>query len=156
MPARRVTLEKADEKLPPTSRSSSKRSSSSSIGSIPKTPATPAPVESPPYSPLTKDWEREYRILREAYHKQERRLDALQNENDALRRQVELLTLRAEDRVEAEENNPPITAPFSPGTKFVSELVEVIELDAGHHALLSSIIDRQQEERKETRRRCSM
>jgi hypothetical protein len=36
----------------------------------------------------------------------------------------------------------------SPGTRFVAELSEVMELDVGQHALLSSIIDRQADTKK--------
>jgi hypothetical protein len=42
---------------------------------------------------------------------------------------------------------------FSPGTKFVAELTKVLDLDAGHHAPLSQILDRQLQREMEYRRR---
>jgi hypothetical protein len=120
------------------------------------TPATPIPnVSSPPDSHI--DWKREYLILKEAHRRQGQRLEALQSENEAL-----LQTLLRDTAKPFPSTSTPIakdkTKPhiYSPGTQFVAELVEVMELDVGHHALLSSIIDRQHEEQQRRRRRCSM
>jgi hypothetical protein len=116
------------------------------------TTATPIPIQSPPYSPPpSKNWEREYRILRQAYLKQEKRLNVLHEEH--LQLQTEMLALKESSTCPREQETNNSTRPnhystnktlnySSPGTRFVAELSEVMELDVGQHALLSSIIDR--------------
>lgn len=163
---RRVTLDGAAESTPAPPRHARRRGHSTTT--LPKTtPATPIPVQSPPYSPPL-DWEREYCILREAYRRQERRLTKLEQENEALRRaaatQQQAVKCSSKDippgtsPITEETSNMPVSASSystnSPGTQFVAELVEVMELEVGQHALLSSIIDRQHQEKQ--KRRCSM
>lgn len=148
MPRRVSLLEGNDdehdaEQLPPTSRRSS-TAGNSKRSSIPKTPATPIPIQSPPYTTTkdSPDWEREYHILRRAYRRQEERVQRLEEENKALQREVKLLKLlKGIDPTTTCTS----TTPCSPGTKFVAELVEVMELNVGHHTILADIVDRQQE-----------
>jgi len=156
---RRVTLSD-DEHLSPASTTTTRPSNSKDSSSTrrrrtntPKTPATPIPVKSPPYSPLPKDWEREYRILREAYRLQGHRLQALQEENETLRLEIETLVSADSSSIATPQE---VTSTCSPGNKFVAELVEVMELDVGQHALLASIMDRQAHQKQKERRRCSM
>lgn len=73
-------------------------------------------------------------------------MNALQEENEQLR--TRMLALEQESTCARTHRTKPNhetnkTVYSSPGTRFVAELSEVMELDVGQHALLSSIIDRQ-------------
>ena len=133
---------------------SNRRTHPSAKNGILKTPATPIPVQSPPFSPPPPklNWEHEYRVLRKAHLRQERRLQALEKENEALRQQVNYLrNNNSSDEtttVPTPTTNTTTQCAGSPGTKFVAELVEVMELDVGQHVLLSEIIDRRQDEQQ--------
>ena len=145
---RRVTLEGSESMPMPQDRHYPRTTKKSHS----QTPTTPVPIQSPPYSPPT-DWKREYCILRKAYLKQECRLEGLQEENLRLKRQIQELLEENKNHEHAEtfdDNNTLTTTttartrtlPYSsPGTHFVAELSEVMELDVGQHALLSSIMD---------------
>lgn len=140
--ARRVTLDAQDDDDDDDSLrlSSLHHGDDEAMKTTPITPyKTPHPIQSPPYSPT--DWKREYQILRLAYLKQEKRCEYLQEENDRLHQLV------------LNEETPPSKTKskrksFSPGQQFVAELCETMELDVGHHALLASIIDRQEEDKQ--------
>jgi ribulose bisphosphate carboxylase small subunit len=149
---RRVTLE-GNESIPQDCHSPKMKIMSHSQTTTPATTTTPIPIQSPPYSPPpTTDWKREYCILRKAYLKQQGRLEMLQEENLHLQRQIQVLLEESTKTTHehAEKNNTTTTTtttkktlPYnsSPGTRFVAELSEVMELDVGQHALLSSIMD---------------
>jgi hypothetical protein len=109
-------------------------------------------------------WEGLIESMRQAMRLQDEQIRALRKENNDLRRQLaeqraggsntkretEDTGMRSKTNISKEdlfelrkERHPtPNHRKFSPGTKFVAELSQMMDLEAGHFAALSSIMDK--------------